>query len=142
LVCSFAGFFAYVISHVLASFRHNITAKEARKQEKYGTSLLFGRCFIRNTLMLILIWRKASKMNTFELVRGVPREEIIPVATAAKRIGIKVDTLEAWIKQGNCPFGVYIKKEGRTHGSYTIFRAHFEAYMSAQDMLPANNQSK
>lgn len=69
-------------------------------------------------------------------VRGVPRENIIPVATAAKHIGIKVDTLEAWIKQGNCPFGVYIKKEGRTHGSFTIFRERFERYMAGMDISP------
>lgn len=70
----------------------------------------------------------------FEIVRGVPRENIISVAVAAKRIGMKIVTLEAWIKQGNCPFGVYIKREGRTHGSFTIFRARFEKYMAGEDM--------
>lgn len=75
-------------------------------------------------------------MADLSIVRGVPRENIIPVAVAAKRIGMKADTLEAWIKQGDCPFGIYIKKEGRTHGSFTIFRARFERYMVAGDMGP------
>lgn len=75
-------------------------------------------------------------------VRGVPRENIIPVAVAAKQIGIKVDTLEAWIKQGDCPFGIYIKKEGRTHGSFTIFRARFEKYMAGNDIGPTIDEER
>jgi hypothetical protein len=69
-----------------------------------------------------------------ETVRGVPRENIISVAAVAKQIGLKADTLEAWIRAGNCPFGIFIKKEGRTHGSYTIFRVRFEKYMAGEDM--------
>ncbi len=75
-------------------------------------------------------------MPDVSLVRGVPRKNIIPVVVAAKQIGMKVDTLEAWIKQGDCPFGVYIKKAGRTHGSFTIFRTRFEKYMAGGDMRP------
>lgn len=43
-------------------------------------------------------------------------------------------TLEAWIKQGNCPFGQYIRKEGNHKGTYKIFRERMRAYVSAQDM--------
>lgn len=75
------------------------------------------------------------------LVRGVQRENILPVAATAAQIGMKVDTLEAWIKQGNCPFGVYIKKEGRTHGSFTIFRTRFERYMAGLDMGPVEKKA-
>jgi len=43
-------------------------------------------------------------------------------------------TLEAWIRQGNCPFGVFVKKEGKQRGHYVIFRERLEAYISAQDL--------
>jgi hypothetical protein len=76
-------------------------------------------------------------MPDTSIVRGVPRENIMPVAEAAGLIGLKVSTLEAWIKAGDCPFGIYIKKEGRTHGSYTIFRRRFNKYLAGADLVPA-----
>ena len=69
-----------------------------------------------------------------EKVKGVLRENVMTTATAAKRIGITVITLETWIRQGNCPFGVYVKKEGHSYGSYIIIRQRFEKYMSGEDM--------
>lgn len=43
-------------------------------------------------------------------------------------------TLEAWIKQGNCPFGNYVKKEGCQRGHYIVWRERLKAYASAQDL--------
>jgi SPX domain protein involved in polyphosphate accumulation len=46
----------------------------------------------------------------------------------------------AWIQETDkngqpvCPFGKYIKKEGKTHGHYIIIRTRFEKYMSGEDM--------
>jgi len=59
---------------------------------------------------------------------------------AARALHLSNDTLMAWIQETDkngqpvCPFGKYIKKEGKTHGHYIIVRARFEAYMSAQDL--------
>lgn len=30
--------------------------------------------------------------------------------------------LQAWVRQGNCPLGVYVKKEGKMRGSYHFYR--------------------
>lgn len=30
--------------------------------------------------------------------------------------------LQAWIRQGNCPLGVYIKKSGTRRGNYKCFK--------------------
>jgi hypothetical protein len=57
-------------------------------------------------------------------------------AEVASLVEMDRATLEAWIRQDTCPFGEYIKKEGNRKGCYKIFKARFEAYMSAQDMLP------
>lgn len=34
---------------------------------------------------------------------------------------INPTSLQAWIRQGNCPLGIYIKKEGAERGSYKCF---------------------
>lgn len=58
----------------------------------------------------------------------------ITLALTARALHLKNDTLMEWIQRGDCPFGVYVKKPGKTHGHYIIIRARFEAYMNAQDM--------
>lgn len=54
---------------------------------------------------------------------------------ATKTLHLNISTLMAWIQRGDCPFGTYIKKPGRTHGHYIIIRARFEKYMSGDDMV-------
>ena len=39
-------------------------------------------------------------------------------------------SLVAWIRCGKCPFGAYIKKEGKTKGSYVVFRRRMEEYFN------------
>lgn len=46
--------------------------------------------------------------------------------------------LEAWMRQGDCPFGKYIKKEGCNRGKYIIFKERLEAYIKAQDLKAAD----
>lgn len=38
------------------------------------------------------------------------------------------NALYAWIRCGKCPFGVYIKKEGKSQGRYVVFRNRMEEY--------------
>lgn len=61
----------------------------------------------------------------------------MPFTEVAKALHIKNDTLMAWIQRGDCPFGTYVKKEGKTRGHYIIIRARFEKYMSGEDMVTA-----
>lgn len=42
--------------------------------------------------------------------------------------------LEQWLRMGNCPFGAYIRLDGKKQGSYYINRNRLEAYITAQDM--------
>jgi hypothetical protein len=56
---------------------------------------------------------------------------------ASQIVGINRFQLESWLKQGNCPFGVYIKKEGNLRGHYVIYRARLEAYVKGSDMKPS-----
>ena len=39
-------------------------------------------------------------------------------------------SLVAWIRSGNCPFGAYIRKEGKTKGHYVVFRRRMEEYFN------------
>ena len=58
----------------------------------------------------------------------------ISTTEASKILEMDRATLEAWIRQGNCPFGVYVRKEGNAKGSYHIFTVRLEAYLKAKDM--------
>jgi len=40
------------------------------------------------------------------------------------------DALYAWIRCGKCPFGVYIKKEGKSQGRYIVFRHRMDEYFN------------
>lgn len=51
-----------------------------------------------------------------------------------RALHLDFSTLMVWIQRGDCPFGVYVKKPGKTYGHYIIICARFEACMSAQDM--------
>lgn len=42
--------------------------------------------------------------------------------------------LEAWIRSGNCPFGTYIKQDGKSSGRYVIFPQRLLAYLNAEDI--------
>jgi|WetSurMetagenome_2_1015567.scaffolds.fasta_scaffold1752773_1 hypothetical protein len=52
-----------------------------------------------------------------------------------KALHLDISTLMAWIQRGDCPFGTYVKKGGKTRGHYIIIRKRFEKYMSAEDMI-------
>jgi hypothetical protein len=56
---------------------------------------------------------------------------------ATKALHLDISTLMAWIQRGDCPFGTYVKKDGKQRGHYIIIRKRFEAYLNAQDMQPA-----
>jgi hypothetical protein len=58
----------------------------------------------------------------------------ITLVETSKALHLRLDTLMAWLQRGDCPFGSYVKKPGKTHGHYIIIRARFEAYISGQDM--------
>jgi hypothetical protein len=60
----------------------------------------------------------------------------ITLVETSKAMHLRLDTLMEWLQRGDCPFGSYVKKPGKTHGHYIIIRTRFETYMSAQDMLP------
>lgn len=55
---------------------------------------------------------------------------------AAPSVDMTRNELEAWIRQGNCPFGVYIRREGSHRGAYKVFPKRLKAYVDAQDMQP------
>lgn len=61
----------------------------------------------------------------------------ITLTSVARILHMKNDTLMEWIQSGDCPFGTYVKKEGKQRGHYIIIRKRFEAYMSAEDMKTA-----
>lgn len=48
----------------------------------------------------------------------------ISTKTACQILGNQINpiALQAWIRQGNCPLGVYIKKEGKRRGDYKCFK--------------------
>lgn len=84
-----------------------------------------------------------NNLTSLESIKAPLRQEISPCITlkeTARALYLKDDTLMAWIQRGDCPFGVYVKKEGKTHGHYIIIRKRFEKYMSGEDMVtPAVN---
>lgn len=53
---------------------------------------------------------------------------------ATKALHLDISTLMAWIQRGDCPFGTYVRKEGKQRGHYIIIRKRLEAYLDAQDL--------
>ena len=37
-------------------------------------------------------------------------------------------SLRAWLRCGKCPFGVYIRDDGKTQGRYVVFRQRMDEY--------------
>jgi hypothetical protein len=52
----------------------------------------------------------------------------------AKALHLDISTLMTWIQRGDCPFGTYVRKEGKQRGHYIIIRKRLEAYLDAQDL--------
>jgi len=61
-------------------------------------------------------------------------DTLINVKDAAEQMGIAFQTLQMALKAKLYPFGEAIPCKNRYR--YVIIRTRFEAYMSAQDMLP------
>jgi hypothetical protein len=61
---------------------------------------------------------------------------ILSPREAEPMVGMNRASLEAWIRSGKCPFGVYVKKDGREKGHFYIYRARLNAYITASDMRP------
>ncbi len=38
--------------------------------------------------------------------------------------------LEAWIRSGKCPFGQYVRQEGKERGTYIIFPERLKVFLS------------
>lgn len=71
-------------------------------------------------------------------------QNLIPTREAASILGMDMETLMAWLRQKDssgrpiCPFGIYIKREDATRGCYKVYRERLSAYLTAQDMKPAD----
>jgi apolipoprotein N-acyltransferase len=61
-------------------------------------------------------------------------DPLINVKDAAEQMGIDFQTLQMALKERLYPFGEAIPCKNRYR--YVIIRTRFEAYMSAQDLLP------
>ncbi|MDR0325093.1 MAG: hypothetical protein LBI19_03235 [Oscillospiraceae bacterium] len=66
----------------------------------------------------------------------MPRIIDVSARDAAMMVGMDRRRLEVWIKSGKCPFGEYIREDGREKGSYYINRTRLERYASGVDMNP------
>jgi hypothetical protein len=60
--------------------------------------------------------------------KATTQSENVDISEAANILGLDTDTLKAWIKQGNCPFAIYIKSLNR----YAIFLKRLNAYINAE----------
>jgi hypothetical protein len=66
----------------------------------------------------------------------MPKTSRITIASVCEKMMIKRPMLEAWIRSGKCPFGEYIREEGKSIGSFYIHPGRFAAYHNAADLRP------
>ncbi len=66
------------------------------------------------------------------VITTVQALEIINHGSGGKNIARPA--LEAWIRSGKCPFGEYIRQEGKSVGRYIIFDSRLRAYLGAEDL--------
>ena len=51
----------------------------------------------------------------------------VPVAQAAKELGLDIGTVRYWIETGLLPIGRYVKRKGSKRGTYMIYRDKLDA---------------
>ena len=61
------------------------------------------------------------------LIRPDPESNRVPVAQAARELGLDVATVRFWIETGKLPIGRYVKRKGAKRGTYVIWRNKLDA---------------
>lgn len=67
--------------------------------------------------------------------------ERLTVTAAAPLVSMSAAQLMAWIRDGKCPFGIHLIKEGNRRGEYIIFEKRMNVFIEGADMGTERSQT-